>query len=193
MNAPLRKTFVSFAASLTLLGALSAAPALADPTNGDFENGGTDWTESAPPGFLTSFPLLGGNPDGHGRIESGTSNPGGQACISQTFECGVVGGGTECTIGFDYQLTPGDAAPGSGRIVMRIDGLSDVVTDVPNPGWEFVAYVVPCGTHTLDLCLDVDPQNNQWTATFDNVRSACTGPVSNEGPSWSTLKSRFHE
>lgn len=181
--------------SLLLLGAvgllLLSAPAAADPANGDFSGGGSSWTDSADPGLGVSFPAAGGNPDGYARMESLVPNAGGRACIEQTFQCGMPGGGTSCTIGFDYFLEPLDALPGSGRLIVEIDGIANVVTDLSTQGWEFVSYVVPCGTHTLRICLEVDPVDNIWTAGVDNVRSECTGPVGSEHVDWSTLKSMY--
>lgn len=170
---------------------LAASLAVASPTNGDFSSGGSGWSDSADPGFSVSYPAAGGNPGGFAQMESAFSNPGGRACIEQTFECGVPGGGTECTIGFDYFLEPIDAVPGSGRLIVEIDGIANVVTDLSTQGWQFVSYVVPCGTHTVRICLEVDPANNSWRAGVDNVRSECTGPVANDAVEWSTLKSMY--
>jgi len=186
----------SIVLSSLLLGAvgllLAAGPAAADPVNGDFSSGGSGWSDSADPGLGVSYPTAGGNPNGYARLESDFTNAGGQACIEQTFECGLPGGGTSCTIGFDFFLEALDALPGSARLVVEIDGIADVVTDVSTQGWEFVSYVVPCGTHTVRICLVVDPSFNSWAAGVDNVRSECTtDPVANEHVNWSTLKSMY--
>lgn len=169
---------------------LIAVTAQADIVNGDFENAGSDWIPVAPPGWSIDFPPAGGNPDGYAIIRSPFNNPGGMACIEQTFMCGEPGQGTGCIIGFEFRLTPIDAAPGSARIKVIIDGVEDVVV-VGETDWDSVAYVVPCGEHTIQLCLEVDPQNNAWEASFDNVRTVCDGVVSNEHESWSSIKGRF--
>ncbi len=178
--------------ALMVLGiTLFAVSAMADVMNGDFSNGGMDWTVLPDPGFGASFPAAGGNPDGYALLESAFQNPGGRVCILQTFICGDPDQGTECTIGFDYFLTPIDAAPGSGRLMVVIDGIVSVVADHPTQGWNFVSYVVPCGLHTLQFCLEVDPQNNAWQAGIDNVRSECTGGVPNEARHWDGIKSLY--
>lgn len=184
-----RQTITSLA-GLALV--LLAVPALADVTNGDFENGGSDWIEFADPGLLASFPATGGiDGGGYARLESDFQNQGGWICITQTFQCGDPDVGTECTIGFDYRLTPVDAGLGTGRIIVVIDGVIDIVTDVENPDWEFVSYVVPCGEHNIQICLEVDPTDNAWVACIDNVRAECTGIVPNELGSWGSLKTLY--
>jgi len=164
--------------------------AQADVVNGDFESAGSGWTSTGPADWGIDFLPAGGNPDGYAIIRSPFDNPGGMACIEQTFMCGDPGQGTECTIGFDFKLTPIDAAPGSARIKVIIDGVEAVVVE-GETDWDTVTYVVPCGEHTIQLCLEVDPENNAWQACFDNVMAVCTGGVPNEHESWSSIKGRF--
>jgi hypothetical protein len=191
MNPMRTNTRISTLLTALALATLISAPALADVAEGDFEQGGASWSTSAPTGMSVSFPTTGGNPGGYALLESLLPNPGGVACITQTFTCGDPDGGTECTIGFEYKLD-GDGAPGSGRIVVTIDGVSNVVTDTPTGGaWEFVSYVVPCGEHVIEICLEVDPQDNRWSACVDNVRAECTGVVPNDEVSWSSVKARY--
>ncbi len=170
---------------------LLAVPAMADVFNGDFENGGNDLIEFADPGLFASFPPAGGNDGGYARLESDFQNLGGFVCISQTIQCGVPDPSRSCTIGFDFKLTPIDASPGTGRIIVSIDGVTSVVVDVGTPEWEFVSYVVPCGDHVLDICLEVDPENNSWVACIDNVRAECNDVVPNERDSWGSLKTLY--
>ena len=177
-------------ALVSLATLLAAMPAQADVNNGDFENGGADWIANAPADWGVSFPAAGGNPDGYAAIRSPFSGPGGIACIIQTFTCGDPDDGTECTIGFDYRLDPIDAAAGTGRIIVYIDGIESIVVEGQSD-WETVTYVVPCGVHVIELCLEVDPENNSWQACFDNVRSECSGPVSTDAHTWTNLKSLF--
>lgn len=191
MNHSIRSIHAAKVIMIMMLALLSPLTAEADPANGDFESAGSDWTATVDPGLGVSFPAAGGQPGGFALLESAFQNPGGRACIEQTFECGAPGGGTACTIGYDYFLELVDGVPGSGRLIVEIDGVMDTVVDLTTPGWEFVSYVVPCGTHTLSICLEVDPQDNRWIAGVDNVRSACTGPVSEQETSWSTLKSMY--
>lgn len=184
-----KRHIMTYLAALTCV--LLAVPAMAQVMNGDFENGGSDWIEFADPGLLASYPDVGGNPGGYARLESDFSNPGGWVCITQTIQCGDPTIGTECTIGFDYKLTPIDAGPDTGRIIVTIDGVSDIIPDVGPMDWEFVSYVVPCGVHVVQICLEVDPENNAWVACIDNVRAECTGEVANELGSWGTLKTLY--
>ena len=171
--------------------AFLATPALADVTNGDFQNGNAGWSETSDPGLGVTYPPGGGDPDAYAHMESDFTNLGGSVCISQTFICGDPNDGTECTMGFSYNLMPIDAVPGSAQITVNIDGFSDVVTDVATTGWEDVAYVQPCGTHTIEICMVVDPSNNAWIGQIDTVRAVCTGGVSNENDNWGTMKTRY--
>jgi len=186
-----RQTLRGLATLAVLALVLLAVPALADVSNGDFENGGVDWNPTFDPGFGVSFPPAGGHDGGYASLESDFTNIGGRACILQTIQCGQPDDGTECTIAFDFKLTPIAAVPGSGRIIVTIDGISDIVVDMPTPDWEFVSYVVPCGVHVIEICLEVDPFENAWVACIDNVRAVCTGGVPNELDSWGSLKSLY--
>jgi len=176
---------------IILVGLILPAGVSAQVMNGDFESGGMDWMDSADPGFGVAFLAAGGNPGGFAELTSNFQNPGGRACISQTILCGDPDAGTECTIGFDFRLAPVDAVPGSGRIVVTIDGVESVVVEGPTQGWDFVSYVVPCGVHVVEICLEVDPQYNAWEAGIDNVRSECTGTVGTEDSNWDALKSIY--
>ena len=182
-----KTTWLSFLALATLLAAL---PVQADVINGDFENGGADWTPIAPADWGVSFPAAGGNPDGYASIRSPFSGPGDTGCIVQTFTCGEPEDGLDCTVTFDYRLDPIDAAAGTGRIVVWIDDIERVVIDGQSD-WQTVSFVVPCGVQVLGLCLEVDDENNSWQACFDNVRAECTGPVSTDAHTWTNLKSLF--
>jgi len=182
---------ISLTALLVLGTTLIAISAMADVLDGDFENGGGDWQVFADPGFSASFPAAGGNPGGYARLYADFPNVGGSVCIMQTFLCGDPDQGTECTIGFDYNLTLIDAAAGSARIIVVIDGISSVVVDHATSDWEFVSYVVPCGPHTIEICLEVDPEHNMWQACIDNVRAECTGGVPTEAQHWDGIKSLY--
>lgn len=181
--------------SLTVLIVLSisllASTAMADIMNGEFDGGPTDWNPNSDLGLGISFPAAGGNPGAYALLESAFSNTGGSACIMQTFICGDPSQGTECTIGFDYFLNPIDAAPGTARLIVIIDGITSVVVDHGTQGWNSVSYVVPCGSHTIQFCLVVDPENNAWQAGIDNVQSECTGGVPNETFRWNSIKSIY--
>jgi hypothetical protein len=181
---PISKLFVA-----ALL--LCAAVAQADVLNGDFESGGTGWQVAVPTNWQTAFPAAGGNPGGYGAIQSPFGGAGGTGCIMQTFVCGNVGEEGTCTITLDYSLLQIDASDFSGRIVIRIDGVA--YTFAPNDsGWHSATFTVPCGVHVLELCLQVDPQNNGWRACFDNVEASCDGIVPSESTNWSTIKALYN-
>lgn len=175
---------------LALISVLIATPAFAQVLNGDFEDGGTDWLTSATSGFAVSFPSTGGNPDGLARLGSGQSNPGGEACIIQTFECGEPGSSSVCTISFDYRFNRLTGDFSSSRLIVTVAGDTTVL-----PGgvdeWTSASINVPCGLHTLEICLEVDPSDNAWIADVDNVNALCTGVIPTEAPSWSTIKALY--
>ncbi len=178
---------VAVAIIATIIG---AGTAVADVMDGEFDNGGSDWSPNVPPDWGLAFPAAGGNPGGYAAIQSPFSGPGGTGCISQTFYCSQQGDEGDCTIGIDYSLAPVDAGPDTGHIMIEIDGIQDTVATGDTP-WTTVTYVVPCGLHVIQLCLVVDPQNNAWRACFDNVRSVC-GPVSDEKTTWGSIKSLYN-
>ncbi len=170
---------------------LLASTAMASIMNGDFSAGGMDWNPIGSPDVGVSFPGGGGNPGGYARFESSFYNTGGSSCFMQTFTCGDPDQGTECTIEFDYYLTPIDAAPGTARLIVIIDGISSVIANQATTGWNTVSYVVPCGIHIIEFCFIVDPDNNAWEAGIDNVTSVCTGGVPNEAMQWNGIKSIY--
>lgn len=177
------------------VAALLLSPVLgrADVINGDFENGGGAWSVEAPAGWTADFPDAGGNPDGWARIRSPFGDSGGEACISQGFQCG--GGERDvCVIGLDYRLAAIDAGPFTARIRVTVDSIplfESVVGD--SIEWARVSVTVPCGYHVIALCLVVDPGNNGWEAGFDNVVAECLSETPAEAPSWGRIKSRYRE
>jgi len=179
---------------LLILGLLTAGGALAQISNGDFEAGSAGWSLSAPSGWSIGV-LPGGNPGDHGHIQSPWGNSAGTACFEQVFQCGEEDptGVSDCIITFDYYLHNLDASSGSGRINVLIDG--NVEFSSP-PGadwmdWISITLRVPCGLHSIALCLEVDPQNNGWEAGFDNVFSECADSTPTAGSDWSTVKSLY--
>jgi hypothetical protein len=169
---------------------LMAPAAMAQVSNGDFEAGGTDWQVTQPANWSVTFPPGGGNPNGYARIMSPFGDSQGIACVSQTFVCGDNPDAV-CIITLDVQLTMIDAGPNTGRIIVQVDGVEEYVspsTDVP---WTTITIIVPCGTHTIDLCLQVDTGNHGWAACFDNVRAECDESVSSEHGTWSGIKGLY--
>lgn len=181
-----------------LLLALSAAALFAPSIthaqilNGDFESGGADWTPGTPIDWIAAFPDSGGNPDGFGEISMfGDSE--GRGCINQAFKCGEQGGRTQCEMALDYRLEQlkGDNRA-SGRVVVRVDGF-DVFTSplVAPQGWQHITFTIPCGFHTIGLCLEADAGPNAWSAGFDNVTSDCMTPVPVTPQSWGAVKALY--
>jgi hypothetical protein len=176
-----------FAAALILCASVAGA----DVMNGDFENGGDQWQVDVPQGWTSDFPAAGGNPGGHATIQSPFGGPGGLGCIMQTFVCGDSGQEGNCTITVDYSLLQIDASDDSARILIRING--NAATFAPDDaGWYTATFTVPCGVVVLELCLEVDPTNNGWRASFDNVEASCDGVVSSEATSWSSIKALYN-
>jgi len=189
----MKKTIRIFSLALTLSLSL-AGFALADVSNGDFEAGSTDWNLVAPPRWTIDV-RPGGNPGEHGYIMSPFGDSAGIACFEQEFDCGVEDpdNPSDCLITLDYYLHIIDASPGTGRVVIGIDGITVFVSP---PGvdwidWTTLTFVVPCGRHTLSLCLEVDPINNGWEAGFDNVIAECDDSTPTDGSDWSTIKSLY--
>jgi hypothetical protein len=176
-----------FAVSLILCASVASA----DVMNGDFENGGNQWQVNVPQGWTSAFPAAGGNPGGLATIQSPFGGPGGLGCIMQTFICGDPGAQGTCTITVDYALDQIDASDDSARIVIHVNGA--MFTFAPDDeGWHTATLTVPCGVVVLELCLQVDPQNNGWRASFDNVEASCDGVVSSEATNWSTIKALYN-
>lgn len=107
------------------------------------------------------------------------SNPGGLACIAQSFTCSVQGGDTVCTVSLDVRFNILGADLRSSRLIVSIDGSEDLVVD-PTDAWTDLSVDVPCGQHDLEICLEVDPDDNGWVAKVDNVSSQCVGVIGNE-------------
>jgi hypothetical protein len=170
---------------------LCAAVAQADVMNGDFENGPLFWSGSSPFNWILEWPAAGGNPGGYAAIQSPFGGDGGLGIIEQTFVCGDPGEEGTCTITVDYSLLQIDASNNSGRIIIRIDGVATTFTP-QDSGWYTATLTVPCGTHHLELCLQVDPINNGWRACFDNVAASCDGVVPSESTNWSTIKALYN-
>ena len=137
-----------------------------------------------------SFPSTGGNPDGNARIASPMTASGGQTCITQQFFCGNdPGKGTLCSIHVQYFLANLQAASQSARVRILLDGVEQHVSPPSdNIGWTDVAFSVPCGSHQIALCLQVDPGDNAWEARFDNALAECIGATPTWPRSWGRLK-----
>ncbi len=185
VNCPSTSIIILIAASF-----LAAGPAAADVINGDFEDGGTGWTVVNPSGWAGYFPPSGGNPDGAAVMRSPDADSAGIGCFWQTFMCGEPSDETECVISLDYRLEDYGAEPGTGRVLMVFDGVTTLLTDMPGE-WMQHTFTVPCGEHTIELCLEVDEGSHFWVASFDNVQAYCSGVVPAEEESWSAIKTLF--
>lgn len=170
---------------------LAAAPVAAGIVNGDFAAGGAGWTAwSTDPSLVAQFQTYGGNPDDCAVLVADISNPGGRACIAQSFTCGVPGGDTVCTVSLDVRFNILGADLRSSRLIVSIDGSEELVVD-PTDAWTDLSVDVPCGQHDLEICLEVDPDDNGWVAKVDNVSSQCVGVIGNETRGWGPLKQRY--
>ena len=187
-----RQRWPAYLSLATLVLALAAVPASAQILNGDFEMGGTDWNFNGPASWFNDYPPAGGNPDGCAIIASPLSGSGGTGCLIQTFNCGEQGSDTHCAIAFDFWLAPdNNTAPDTGRIFALVDG-SEVFAHVGETGgWLQASFIVPCGVHVIELCLEVDDGDHGWRAIFDNVEASCEDTVPTDGSTWSSLKGLF--
>ena len=175
--------------------ALLAIPgaASAQITNGDFEAGSTGWLTSAPPGWSIEFPGSGGNPNGNARIVDPFGQPGGTACIIQSFDCGLPDPTSECTIEFDYRLQNiGQLGPLNGRVQVYVDGaLRFQSPELALIEWTHISLALECGRHEIRLCLNVDPINNGILVRFDNVTAMCEQGVPAIPSTWGKLKALY--
>lgn len=180
---------VLLSACIVLLGAASAR---ADITNGDFSAGGASWTTTVPARWTVEFLSSGGHPGGFAHLQSPFGQSGGTACVSQRFVCGQKEPGSVCTITLEYTHRSIDSSPLAGRVKVMIDGTL-VFTSAPSDfqDWTPLSLEVPCGEHTIDLCLEVAQGNNGWEAGFDNVASDCFGATPTEPARWGTVKALY--
>jgi len=187
---------VRFITAIACLLVALPSVGFAQVTNGDFEAGGTGWTPdvpatwAVPPAGIT-FLAAGGNPNGFAHIQSPFGDSGGTGCIEQTFVCGTDQT-AHCVITLDYMHRSIDASAFTGRVKVIVDGNVEFTSAPSNDQpWTTVTVVVPCGTHRLQLCLEVDPGNNGWEAGFDNVRAVCDIPVGATEPTWGAVTKLF--
>jgi len=164
--------------------------------NGDFDAGGDGWSVSAPPGWSITFNPAGGNPGGFVRIESPASHSGGTACIRQTFFCGPAtpDSVTGCSVAYGFRFEQLAGAIENGRIFWRVDDCSDGEgTFFPIFDWQQAAVNdCLCGTRTLELCLNVEPGDNHFAISFDNIASTTEcDVVGAEVRPWGLVKSRY--
>jgi hypothetical protein len=187
---------MSHVVRILLVGCLWAflpGPAAAQIVNGNFEAGGLGWAGGGPVTWSFSFPPMGGNPNGHARIESPSTQSGGQTCITQQFICGDNPSGTTvCGISVQYLLDNLQAAMQSARVRILLDGVEQHVSPPADTiGWTTVAFSVPCGSHQIALCLQVDTGNNAWQARFDNATGDCTFVTPTRPSSWGAIKATY--
>lgn len=186
------KRSVSAGIGFVLLMLTAPAVGRAQVLNGDFESGGVSWTTGGPVDWAFSFPAIGGNPDGHARIEMfGDSE--GRGCVNQAFKCGQ-GGNSSCVVDLAWRLDHVSGSnDGGGRVVVRVDGVDLFVSSGPIPGgWQTLRLTLPCGAHSLGLCLEADAGADGWSAAFDAVGADCVGPPLPVTPgSWGLVKSLY--
>jgi len=158
--------------------------------NGDFEMGGLGWGAGGPVTWSYSYPPTGGNPNGNARLASPMTTSGGQTCITQQFFCGSAPGATtQCSINVQYLLDNLGATSQTARVRILLDGVEQHVSPPSDHiDWTDVAFSVPCGSHQIALCLQVDAGDNAWEARFDNAEGECTGVTPTRPRSWGRLK-----
>jgi hypothetical protein len=160
-------------------------------TNGDFEDGPSGWsTVTSGPEFAVDITDANCGDGIQAQFYSDFDNPGGRACIAQDFTCGVEGADTVCTITLDYRFNLLSGSAGSARLLVSIDG-EQLLSVSPTGEWTQAAVDVACGQHTIEICMDVVPSDNAWTACVDDVNALCTGVVSTDVQGWGTVKGLF--
>src|ERR1051326_2343147 len=104
--------------------------------------------------------------------------------------------GKSCRIVLDYDVFKTDSTLSyTGRVQVYLDDRL-IHTSAPSDssGWVTFSYLAPCGTHTLKMCLEVDPGSNgqghanRWSARFDNVASQCVTSTPVEPSTWGAIK-----
>lgn len=185
-----RRAMTCFAPWLVLL--LASTPATAQITNGSFDDGGTGWTTSADPGLSVGFSSTGCSSAPHAQFGSGQQNPGGQACISQSFSCGTPGDDTSCRVNLDYRFNPVSAFNGdTARFLVYLDGGLEL-TLAATTEWTSADFLVECGQHTIEICFEVDPEDYAWLGCIDDVEALCQGVVvPNDNSSWGAVKALY--
>jgi len=169
------------------------AAATAQIQNGDFESGGAAWTPDAPTAWTVDYPTTQGNPGGYLWIMSPFGNSAGTGCAFQEFSCGGADTSSTCTITFDYRLDFVDASDSTAFVTVLVDSTGSFTSPLgtfQGIPWTHREITVPCGPHTIRLCLNVEPGNNGWSACFDNVTAACSGTVPVHPMSWGGIKLR---
>lgn len=180
------------ALALALLLIVLPTVSVAQIVNGDFEIPGcAGWTVNKPSAWTIDCPVSGGNPGGYGHIMSPFGNSGGQGCLIQGFQCGTPGVTGNCEIALDFKLDQVDASNNSGRVKIYVDGTLQYTSASMTLAWTHVSFTVPCGFHTLALCLQVDAGNNGWSACFDNVTAQCMPITPAEPQTWGRIKAIY--
>ncbi len=179
------------------LGILLSLPAAAQINNGDFEAGLGGWASEAPTGWVVSSMSSGGNPDGRALIQNDPYGlSAGHGCILQSFECGASAPNQYCIVSFDYLLQSFGMPGLTVHVSAVIDGAVqfDAAYTTSTPAWVSASATVPCGVHTLGLCLDVPPGGVEptfWRVSFDNVTASCHPTIGVQPSPWGAIKRLF--
>lgn len=180
--------------TLASFAVLALAPAAgAQVTNGDFASGLSGWTVATPNGdWVTGTDDVDAIDGDHAFIRSPFGGPGGQGSLTQEFDCGPDESGI-CTIDVTYRLDAIDATAGSAVVRIFVDGVEEHVSSPTDffLDWTTTSIEVDCGTVELSLVLDVEPENNGWIASFDQIAADCDDAVRNDSRSWSAVKAMF--
>jgi hypothetical protein len=170
-----------------ILATMLATAASGQVVNGDFQGGYAGWSATG----CAAVTGGGGNPGACGVVQylnTGTSCTG---SLSQTFNCGAVGG--SCQITFDWRL---DQLAGFGTAIfgMTADGGATWPFSVSgaSAGWQQATVTLPCGPQTITFTqYDGTRTLQDWEFRIDNVAAVCVDPVASEPGTWSRVKALY--
>jgi hypothetical protein len=156
------------------------------------------WSGTGLLGWTLSYPDSGGNPTGYLQITSpDDSLATGEVCASQTFMCGSVADSAKgsCRITLTYKLLKMSGVSYGGHVRIYVDNdLQHTSPPSDSLDWQTLSVTVPCGEHTLRLCLSVDAiAPGAWQACFDNVAAQCQMVSPVEPSTWGRIKSIYRK
>ena len=169
-----------------------SGPAIAQITNGTFDDSLEGWTLTFPEGDVTNIAeaiqVAGACPGYAGTLFTFVSAAPGLGCFSQEFECQSLNG--QCAIMFSYEFE--NSYDPNVRAVVRLDGTEVFSQTTRTPECTSVGPLeIGCGTHTIELCLDVLAVGVVAAhVTYDNVVAIC-GALPVEQSSWGAIKALF--
>lgn len=163
-------------------GPIGLAPANPWLTTGDV----VVWPDNADPGANSQIVRIG-------------PGVGGEATLSQTFDCGGSDPTTVCTVTFYILWFPSTADPGNDELFEIRDGgpagslVYSLTSAETVPVWTPLSLNFgPCGPQTLWIGV-IDPvvDGIESTASVDFVSCSCDGPVPARESTWGKVKSLY--